>query len=131
MIGAVGLSLPIWQGTYADRVEQAEARSRMYRARADATRLELRAALAEARNRTLDSARRAALYRDTLLPRAHTVLESVLGAYAAGRAEIAQALLVQQTLLELRLELDLTLAEHARAVAALESLIGAPIGGSA
>lgn len=131
VIGGVGLSLPVWQHTYADRVEQAEARARMHRARADATRLDLRAALAEARNRALDSARRIALYRHTLVPRAQTVLDSVLGAHATGRAQIAQALLAQQTLLQLRLELDATLAEHAQALATLESLVGEPIGGSA
>ena len=68
--------------------------------------------------------RRTALYRGTLVPQAESAYDSVLGAYTVGRGTVAQALLAQRDLLELRVELDRARADHGRAWARLEEIAG-------
>jgi len=126
MIG-VGVTLPIWLGSYRDREEGALAEASASRADADAITLavqsEVRASLAALH----DSARRVRLYRLTLIPQARTTYESVLGSYQAGRAGIADILLADKDLLELSLARARARADHAIAWAALEAATGRPI----
>jgi outer membrane protein TolC len=71
-----------------------------------------------------DALRRVQLYRGTLVPQAQSAYESVLGAYTVGRGSVAQALLAQRDLLELRIELERARADYARTWARLEELVG-------
>lgn len=123
IVGA-GARVPLWQGSYSDSIEAAEAESRAHRADqrslVDRARAELASTLAKLR----DATRRVDLYRVTLVPQAQTAYESVLGSYTVGRGTVAQALLSQRDLLELRIELERSRADHARTWARLEELVG-------
>jgi len=124
VIVSAGLRLPLWQGSYADAIEAAHADASAQRAEQqallDRVSSELQAGLAAVR----DAARRVALYRATLVPQAESAYESVLGAYTVGRGNVAQALLAQRDLLELRVELERARGDHARAWARLEEVTG-------
>jgi outer membrane protein TolC len=127
IVGA-SMSVPLWQGNYADSVAAAQADSRAHqaerRAMLDRANAELATTLANLR----DAARRVELYRGTLVPQAAAAYESVLGAYTVGRGTIAQTLLSQRDLLELRVELERARADHARTWARLEELVGRELG---
>jgi outer membrane protein TolC len=71
-----------------------------------------------------DTARRLRVVSGALLPQAESAYRSVLGTYAAGKAGVAQVLLAQQTVLELKVAQTEASADHARAWAALESRCG-------
>jgi len=123
IVGA-GIRIPLWQGSYSDSIAAAEAESRAHRADqrslVDRAEAELASTLANLR----DATRRVDLYRVTLVPQAETAYESVLGSYTVGRGTVAQALLSQRDLLELRIELERARADHARTWARLEELVG-------
>jgi cobalt-zinc-cadmium efflux system outer membrane protein len=123
IVGA-GIRVPLWQGSYGDSVEAAEAESRAQRAEqrslVDRAESELTVTLANLR----DAQRRVELYRVTLVPQAQSAFESVLGTYTVGRGTVAQTLLSQRDLLELRIELERARADHARSWSRLEGLTG-------
>lgn len=127
VVGA-GVRVPLWQGSYSKSVEAAQAEAVASRSDGDAAAnqaiAELEAALAQVR----DSARRVELFRNALLPQAESTYTSVLGSYAAGRGSVAQALLAQRDLLELRIELEEERAAHARAWARLEQVTAENLG---
>jgi outer membrane protein TolC len=124
VIVGVGIMLPVWQRNYRDSVASARADAQAelaaQRALSDRAIAELESALSGVR----DAVRRVGLYRNTLFPQAESVYESVLGAYTAGLGSVAQTLLAQRDLLELRIELDRARADHARAWARLEDVTG-------
>ncbi|MGB1012498.1 MAG: TolC family protein [Nannocystaceae bacterium] len=123
IVGA-GIRLPLWQRNYADSVKAAKADARVARAEkrsaTDNGLAELAAASADVR----DAVRRVDLYSKTLLPQAESAYDSVLGAYTAGQGSVAQTLLLQRDLLELRIELQRAHADYARAWAWLEKVTG-------
>lgn len=123
VVGA-GVRVPLWQGSYSDSEDAARAEARAYRADRRAASNRSLAQLDMVLSRVRDSARRARLIQGTLLPQAQTAYESVLGAYAVGRGSVAQALLAQRDLLELRLDWVDARAEYARAWAKLEEVTG-------
>lgn len=121
---SAGLRLPLWQGSYGESVDAARAEARAehaeQRALLDRAIAELETTLSQLR----DAVRRVALFRTTLVPQAHSAFESVLGAYTVGRAGVAQLLLAQRDLLELRVALDSARSDYARAWARLEEVTG-------
>ena len=121
IVGA-GVRLPLWQGSYSEGIQAAQAESRAQRAERRALVERAEAELAATLANLRDATRRVELYRVTLVPQAETAYESVLGAYTVGRGAIAQALLSQRDLLELRIELERARADHARTWARLEEL---------
>ncbi len=122
VIVAAGVRLPLWQGSYSESIEaaQAEADSHRYQKQSaiDQGVADVEAALAKVR----DSVRQVEFYHDVLLPQAQSTYTSVLGSYASGRGSVAQALLAQRDLLELRVEYEQVRARHARAWAQLEEV---------
>ena len=121
IVGA-GVRLPLWQGSYSEGIQAAQAESRAQRAERRALVERAEAELAATLANLRDATRRVELYRVTLVPQAETAYESVLGAYTVGQGAIAQALLSQRDLLELRIELERARADHARTWARLEEL---------
>jgi outer membrane protein, heavy metal efflux system len=119
-----GMRIPLWQTSYSESAAAAEAEARAQlaeqRSLIDRAQAELASTLAHLR----DAARRVELYRMTLVPQAEAAYESVLGAYTVGRATVAQALLSQRDLLDLRIELEQARADHARSWARVEELVG-------
>lgn len=119
-----GMVVPLWQGSYADTIDAARAEARAQRAEQEVLADRAEAELTTALSLLADAARRSTLYQHTLVPQAQSVYESVLGAYTVGRGTVAQALLAQRDLLELRVELDRARADHARAWSRLEEIVG-------
>lgn len=124
LIVSVGMSVPLWRGSYREAEEAALADAEAFRAdrraAVDAAIERLESALSAVR----DSRRRVELHRDTLIPQGVSTYESVIGAYAVGRGGIAALLLAQRDLLELREMLAVTRAAHATAWARLDAVVG-------
>ena len=127
IIVSVAVKLPLWGGLYADEEDEALAQSAAFRARQSAAQDQAEAALEKAMSDVRDSARRVLLYRQTLVPQAQTVFESVLGGYQAGTSTVASMLLAERDLLELQLDEFKAQADHAVALARLEALVGRPV----
>ncbi len=126
----IGISLPLWQGSYLDGIRAAEAEASAQRAEGEGAVLRAQAAFAEALAQVRDSRRRVALNAHTLLPQAEAAYASVLGAYASSRSSIAASVLAQRELLDVRLDLARARAEHAVAWARLEQVVGRSIEGT-
>jgi outer membrane protein, heavy metal efflux system len=124
---SVGVRLPIWQGRYAEAIRAAEAEASAQVSEGRAAVQRAQAELTDALTRVRDSKRRIELHEHTLLPQALAAYESVLGAYATGRATVAASLLAQRDLIELRLSLEQARADHAMAWAELERIVGRPV----
>lgn len=123
IVGA-GIRIPLWQGSYSDSIAAARADARAQRADQRALADRAAAELTTSLSNVEDAVRRAALYRGTLVPQAESAYDSVLGAYTVGRGTVAQTLLAQRDLLELRVELDRARADYERAWARLEEITG-------
>ncbi len=124
---SVGLRLPLWQGLYGRDVAAARAEGEAHRLVRESVAQDARAELTATLVAVEDSSRRVRLVRETLLPQAESAHGSVLGAVSSGRGSVAQALLSQQDLLELRVELAQARADHARAWASLRRLVGGEV----
>jgi len=124
VVVTAGLTLPLWGRSYRESIGSARAEAAAYRAEQEATLQAIDAALAESMAEVRDAQRRIDLYRHTLIPQAETTFRSVLGGYQTGRSDVAAALLAQQDLLELQLELARNRARHATAWAELERVVG-------
>jgi outer membrane protein, heavy metal efflux system len=124
LIVGAGMTIPLWQGNYADGVAAAKAESRAYLAQQKAVFDKAKAQLTTTYSILRDAVRRVDLYIMTLVPQAEAVYESVLGAYMVGRGSVAQVLLSQRDLLELRIELQRARADYERAWSQLEEIAG-------
>lgn len=123
MVGA-GMTIPLWRGNYSDsataaRAEASAARSERASAEIQAI-YELKSSLSAVR----DAVRRMSLYRYTLVPQAEAAYAAVLGAYSTGEGSVAQTLLAQRDLLELRDEISRARADYGQAWARLEQVVG-------
>ena len=124
MVVSVGLSVPLWWGSYSDAEEAARADAASHRASRDAARQQTNSEMAAALAAVRDAERRIQLYRGTLLPQAQTTFMAVLGGYQTGRSTVAAGLLAERDLLELQLGLARARGDHARAWARLERVVG-------
>lgn len=124
VIVTAGLSVPLWGPNYRDSMAAARAEGAAHLADRDAALYAADARLQSGVSAVRDAQRRIELYRNTLIPQAETTFQSVLGGYQSGRSTVASALLAQRDLLELQLVLARSRAEHARAWALLESVVG-------
>jgi len=126
---AVGFSinLPLWRGKY--RAAPREARARL---RASETKLRDREVSLDAEVRMAlyafrDAKRRIDLYRYTLIPKGQQSLSVTEAAFRADKASFLDLIDAQRTLLEFRLSYERALADHARALARLEALVGSEL----
>jgi len=127
LAAAMGLTVPLWQKSAADQVLAAESMARAARSTTAAHTLESRAALHRAIADVEATGRRAAVVRGTLLPQAEAAYASLLGTYTTGASTVAQAMLAQQALLTMRIELVEAHAKHAQAWARLRAVCGQDI----
>jgi len=124
-----GVSLPLWGRSYSRSEQAARARAVSSQAQGRASEYEQYAALEGALAELRDAARRVNLHENTLVPQAEAAYDSVLGAYVAGRGSVSATLMVQQDLLDLRIGLETARADHARAWARLEQVVGGAVAG--
>ncbi len=126
MLG-VGVSVPLWQGSYAAEAEAARAEARALHADREARAVSLRAMLARARADLRDAERRVRLYERELVPMAEAALNQVRAAYEVGRATVAQLLVAERELLRLRDEWVHARSQIGIARARLQALVGRPL----
>lgn len=126
---SVGIELPLWQSNYAETQRSAEASTAAARSEWLNVRNRAAADLSASSSRVRDTARRADLLENTLIPQAEIALESTLGGYTAGEGGLASILLAERDLLELRLRQLEFEAQHAMAWAELERVVGRPVSG--
>ncbi len=124
LVVSVGLSLPLWAGSYSDAEQAARATSRAHVATAEANLLQVETWLATALSNVQDAQRRITLYQKTLVPQAQATFEAVLGGYQSGASTIAAVLIAQRDLIELQIEDVKARADHAQAWALLEFVVG-------
>jgi outer membrane protein TolC len=124
LIVSLGVTVPLWYGTYSDAADAERAEATAARAdgaaAADQAEGAAMVALAEVR----DSARRVRLLENTLLPQAEAAYEAVLGGFQAGRGDIARVILSINALLEISVESIEVRADHQMAWARLEQTVG-------
>jgi len=127
VVAGVGLRIPLWQGTYTHEISaqrrMADALRSEHAARGDRAIADLASALSSVR----DSERRVRVLSGTLLPQARASYSSVLGNYTVGQSAVAQTLLSQRDLLDLSVELATASADHQRAWAQLDEVVGRPV----
>jgi len=124
VIVSVGISLPIWRGSYAEAETAARARAASWRATGLAARNKARANLRATLAKLRDAHRRMTTYRKTLIPQAETVYSAVTGTFQTGAASLANVLIAERDLLTLRLGLARARATYATTWAALEQIVG-------
>ena len=124
LMAGIGVSIPLWQRNYKEGVEAWHAEEKAHLADGEAATDKAVAMFYQTLSQIRDAQRRIALYEKTLVPQAESVYESVLGAYASGRGNVAAILLAQQELLELRLQLISAQAESLVHMAMLKNIVG-------
>ncbi|MCG8558004.1 MAG: TolC family protein [Proteobacteria bacterium] len=127
VMAMVSLSLPLWTSAYSAAEAQARAEGAAFAAQAQALRDQATAELETVMSRLRDAARRARLYRSTLIPQAETTYRSVLDGYANSRSTLAAILLAERELLELQIGLIGAQADWAAGWASLEHVVGRPV----
>jgi len=126
-IVSFGVTLPVWgarnraERRRARRLEDAAARAR------EDAELRLRAQLARAWFEVGNARRLVRLYEDVLVPRAEQAARSAEELRAAGKGTLAGALETTAVLHNFRLAAARARADHGRAVARLEALMGTPL----
>jgi outer membrane protein TolC len=123
----VGLSMPVWQSNYSETISAYEAESRAYRADKAAAKDKAEALFYAVLSDLRDAKRRIDLYRNTLIPQAESVYESVVGTYVSGKGTIASLLIAERDLLDLRVELSKIDTAFAKGWAALSNVVGHPV----
>lgn len=123
MLGG-GISVPVWNWLLDNDAAAARADARQQRAMRHGAQLNTDARLTQTLARLRDAYRRKAVYADVLIPQAEATTQAILGAFSTGKATVAQALLAQRDVLELRILHDAAVAQHARAWAQLQNLVG-------
>ena len=127
LVATASVSVPLWQRGRAETVRAEHAGVDVREAELRAARVQRAADVQRAYARVVDSSRRIGLVRDTLLPQAEATYDSLLAAYATGRGTVAQVLMAQRDLLDLRVDLEQARAGHARAWARLNEAVGTPV----
>ena len=125
----VAVNLPIWRKSRLEpRVAEARALRRQASALADAQRLETQASIEQQLALERQSRASATLYRTTLLPQLHALVQSALGAYRVGRVDFLTLLDAQMKEYEAARGEAESLASHNKAIAEIDFLTGAAPG---
>ena len=126
-VAMAGIHIPLWQAGYARDVDAARATRQAREAEVRDAEFGQVDALNGAISSVRDSARRLLVVRQTLIPQAEAAYTSALGEYTVGEADVAQILLAQRDLLDLRVDLDSSAAAHAQSWAWLEATCGTDV----
>lgn len=127
LIVGVGISIPLWQRSYKESVAAYRADMGAHLAEGEAAQNDAVARFYAILSDVRDAKRKIELYKGTLVPQANSVFESVLGAYASGRGNVASIVLAQRDLLDLRVQLIGAQSDYLRSWASLQNVIGRDI----
>jgi len=127
LVLSAGLSIPLWRASYAAAEKRERQRAGAHRARAAATRLDVRAHVDASLSRVIESGRRVVHIETTLSPQADAVYAAQVGSYATGDANLATVLIAQQQVLELRVARIEQRAAHEVAWAELQQFVGSAV----
>ncbi len=121
----VGLNLPIWRKSrLAPQVAEARAMRSQAQSMLAAQQLETQAALDEQRAIATQSRQSAELYQSTLLPQTRASITSALAAYRVGGVDFLTLRQAQLREFEVSTELAEAIANHNKAVAEIDLLVG-------
>ncbi|MHC4715637.1 MAG: TolC family protein [Planctomycetota bacterium] len=124
IIALFSINVPLWWDKYAAGVREARFRHlaavKDRQDRSDTLMAETKLALYEFH----DGGRKIDLYRDTLVPKAQQSYKAVLAAYRAGKAQFDALMDAERILLDFQLSHERALADRAKALARLETLVG-------
>lgn len=120
----LSLSLPIWRSSYAAAEREARHLVHAARQQLDSAEVALRADIEGEVYRSDDAARRLALQRDSLIPRAKEALDLTLVAYRAGNASVLDLIDSERALLAFELARWRACRDLLQARARLRVLIG-------
>lgn len=122
----VGLSftVPLDQSKYRAQIDAARAQVRRTASTLEDERASLLADLSVAYAMARESAQSIALYRDELVPLAHSTLEVARSEYGTGRGDFLNVLTAERQKLDTELGLARTQSEYYRALADLDRVSG-------
>lgn len=120
----VGITLPWWRGKNAARRREAAAMAESARNRKTDQRNALEVELRQAIVMHRDAARRIALFRDSLIPKAEQTYEVVRQDFVAGRTDFMDVVDAQRTLIDFRLLYERALVDLELAVVEIGCCIG-------
>jgi outer membrane protein TolC len=120
----VGVSLPVWSGSYAAAERESRHLARALREELDAEEQRLRVEVETSAFHIADAGRRIALYRDSLLPRAEEALQLTLASYRAGEASVLDVIDSERALLEFERSYWRACRDYGRGRAELRALTG-------
>ncbi len=123
----VSAKLPVWRGAYSAEVDAARASHRAATATREAALRRAEARVAELLFVLRDARRKQQLYAKQLVPRAKSALQTVVRAYANGRAGFQSVIELQRQLLRYQVRLSTAQRRRVEAQASLEALIAAPL----
>lgn len=121
----VGLNLPIWRKSrLAPQLAEARAMSSRAQSMLTAQQLQTQAALDEQWAIATQSRQSAELHQSTLLPQARAAIISALASYRVGSVDFLTLRQAQLREFELATELAEAIADHNKAVAEIDVLVG-------
>ena len=121
----VEFNLPIWRKSKVDpQVAEARAMRRQAQSMLMAERLKSQAALETQLALARQWRATAELYQSTLLPQVHAAVTSALAAYRVGRVDFLTLRQSQLRELEVSTELARAVADHNKAIAEIDLLVG-------
>ena len=124
MSATVGISLPLWQGSYAAAEKEADGRYRATEHQKADLANRLSTQLEQAVFEYDDARRRSALYRDALLPKSRQVLAAVRSAYETGETGFLDLIDAERVLLEFELAAHRATTDLKISLAAIDTLVG-------
>jgi len=127
IIAMISVNLPLWQDSYKAGRRQAEAKLRQVSAQRLQKENDIVAQTAKVLYEFEDSARKVALYADTLTPKAKEMLQASEVAYQAGTLDFLSLIDAQRTLLGFELLGERAVTDYLQRLAELEMLAGGEI----
>ncbi|MCA9278578.1 MAG: TolC family protein [Phycisphaeraceae bacterium] len=124
---SLGVSLPLWREKYNAGVREAFAKQLSLLSERQSQSNSLAARIHRVYFDHTDADRRAALYQDTLIPKAEESLQATLTGFRAGESSLTDVLDTERTLLDFAIALERARADQNIAFAELESLVGTSI----
>ncbi|MHC4237488.1 MAG: TolC family protein, partial [Planctomycetota bacterium] len=126
-IAMVSFNIPLWGNSYRGGQQQAQASMRATRQKKEQMQFDLSAQAADVLYRIDETRRKAALYEDTLIPKAREMVQVSESSYRAGGVDFLNLIDAQRKLLTFEVTYQRILTDHFQALAQLETLTGGAI----